>query len=148
MPTLAENRRARHDYEILEKFEAGLVLSGAEVKSVKLGRLNLQGSYVLARGLELWLVGAQIAPYGPAGPQQSGYDPKSDRKLLLKRQQLGYLVGRLTQDRLTLVPLSAYTAHRFVKLEIGLARGRTRYDKRAAMRKREIDRSIRRTLHR
>jgi len=146
MPTLADNRRATHDYQILEKFEAGLVLSGAEVKSAKAKHLSLQGAYVIPKGTELWLTGARIAAYPPAQGTGLAQDPERDRKLLLRRPELSYLMGKLGQAGLTLVPLSVYTAHRFVKVEIGLARGKTRYDKRSALRKRETDREIRRTL--
>lgn len=142
MPTLAQNRRARHDYEILETFEAGLVLSGAEVKSAKGGRINLQGAFVIPKGEELWLTGANIAAYAPAG-QGRVYDPIRDRKLLLKRSELQHLSGKVRERGLTLVPLSVYTSHRFVKLELALARGKTRYDKRAAIRRREIEREVR-----
>jgi len=148
MPTLAHNRRAPHDYHILEKFEAGLVLSGAEVKSAKAGHLSLQGAYVIPKGTELWLTGTRIAAYPPAKGSSLSQDPERDRKLLLRRAELSYLSAKLRQGGLTLVPLSVYTAHRFVKVEIGLARGKTRYDKRVSLRKRETDREIRRTLKR
>ncbi len=148
MPTLAQNRKALHEYQILEKFEAGLVLSGAEVKSVKGGRAALTGAYVIPKGTELWLTGCHIAPYAPAGSRQLGYEAERDRKLLLKRSELQHLSGKLRQGGLTVVPLSLYTAHRFVKVELGLARGKTRYDKRVTIRKRETEREIRRTLKR
>ncbi len=145
MATIAENRRARHDYEILERVEAGLVLSGAEVKSAKTGRVQLQGSYVLPKGQELWLTGMHIAPYAPAGAGVS-YQPIRDRKLLLKRRELSHLFGKLAEQGLTLVPLSVYTSHRFVKVELGLGRGKTRHDKRASIKKRETERDMRRSL--
>lgn len=146
MPTLAQNRRALHDYLILEKFEAGLVLTGAEVKSAKAGRMNLQGAYVIPKGRELWLTNADIAAYPPAKVSGRAYDAKRDRKLLLKRRELEQLLGKLSQGGLTIVPISVYTAHRFIKVELGLARGKTRYDKRVAIRKRETEREIRRSL--
>jgi len=146
MPTLAQNKHAWHDYQILEKFEAGLILTGPEVKSAKGGQVNLQGAYVIPKVGELWLTGCSIAPYAPAKGVQQGYDPTRDRKLLLTSHELGYLTGKLKQRGLTLVPLSIYTAHRFVKVELGLSRGKTRYDKRVTLRKRETDREIRRTL--
>lgn len=148
MPSLADNRRATYDYQILDKIEAGLVLSGPEVKSAKAGHLNLQGAYVIPKGSELWLTGCHISPYAPAGPQPS-YDPTRDRKLLLKQSELRYLLGKVKEPGLTLVPLSVYTAHRLVKLELAVARGKSRYDKRAAIRKRETKRELRqRTLQR
>lgn len=149
MPTLAQNRKARHDYDILETYEAGLVLTGAEVKSVKGGRINLQGSFVVPKGNELWLTGCHIAPYAPAAGTSPSYDPLRDRKLLLKQTELQHLAGKVRESGLTLVPLSVYTAHRFVKLELALARGRTRHDKRAAIKRREVEREVRkRTLTR
>jgi SsrA-binding protein len=148
MPQLAENRKARYDYSILEKFEAGLVLTGPEVKAIKGGRANLQGSFVLPKGLELWLVGMQVAPYPPAKREQVGYDPKRDRKLLLGDFELKHLIGKLREKGLTVVPLSLYTSHRFIKVEVGLARGKTRYDKRIALRQRETAKEIQRSLKR
>ena len=146
MPTLADNRRATYDYKILEKYEAGLVLTGPEVKSAKSGRINLQGAYIIPKGRELWLTGCHISPYAPAGVLP-GYDPTRDRKLLLKRSELDYLVGRAGEKGLTLVPVSVYTSHMLVKLGLGLGRGKTQHDKRAAIRKRETTRELRqRTL--
>ncbi len=146
MSKLADNKRALYDYQILEKFEAGLVLTGPEVKSAKGGRINLQGAYVIPKGSELWLSGADIALYLPAKTQQVGYDSKRDRKLLLKQAELAYLLGKIKEKGLTLMPLSVYTSRRLIKLEIGLARGKTRYDKRAEIRKREVNREIRSSL--
>ncbi len=146
MSKLADNKRALYDYQILEKFEAGLVLTGPEVKSAKGGRINLQGAYVIPKGSELWLSGADITLYLPAKTQQVGYDSKRDRKLLLKQAELAYLLGKIKEKGLTLMPLSVYTSRRLIKLEIGLARGKTRYDKRAEIRKREVNREIRSSL--
>lgn len=147
MPKLADNRRAMHDYQILETYEAGLVLSGAEVKSIKGGRCNLAGSYVIPKGMELWLTGAQIASYPPAKAHQVGYDAAQDRKLLLRSRELLYLLGKVKQEGLTLVPVSVYTKHSLIKLELGLARGKTRYDKRASLRRKDAAKEIRnRTL--
>ncbi|MBI5466108.1 MAG: SsrA-binding protein SmpB [Candidatus Kerfeldbacteria bacterium] len=146
MPTLTQNKRARYDYEILQKYEAGLVLSGPEVKSAKLKHVVLQGAYLIPKGNELWLTGCSIAPYPPASGVQAGYDARRDRKLLLKSSELSYLLGKMREPGLTLVPLSLYTAHRLVKLEFAVARGKTRYDKRAAIRKRETAREIRSSL--
>jgi len=146
MPTLAENRKARHDYQILETLEAGLVLTGPEVKSAKGGRANLQGAYVIPKGNELWITGMNIAAYPPAHGVQTGYDPVGDRKLLLKKSELSYLVGKLKEQGLTLVPISLYTAHSLVKISLGIARGKTKYDKRVSIRKREVDRELRSNL--
>lgn len=144
MPTYAENRRARHDYRILETFEAGIALSGPEVKSVKSGRLSLQGSYVrLDRSGQAWLVGCHIALYPPAAEVQRHYDPVRERQLLLHSHQLKGLIGTLKQAGLTLVPLSVYTKGSLIKLELGVARGKKQHDKRAAIKKRELEREIR-----
>lgn len=146
MSTLAHNKRALHEYQILEKFEAGLVLSGAEVKSTKGGRANLQGSYVIPKGNQLWLTGVNIAGYPPAKREQVGYDPARDRKLLLHTREMSYLIGKLKEKGLTVVPISIYTAHRLVKVELGVARGKTLHDKRATIKKRENQREIRSSL--
>ena len=146
MKTLADNKRAWHDFEILEKFQAGLVLTGAEVKSAKLGRASLQGAYVLPRGSALWLTGMNIAAYAPAKGSGQELSPDRDRKLLLNRRELDSIIGRLGQGGLTVVPLSLYTTHGLVKIELGLGRGKTKYDKRATIKKRETDREIRSSL--
>jgi SsrA-binding protein len=148
MPQLTQNKRAYYDYNILQKYEAGLVLTGPEVKSAKQGQVVLQGAYLIPKGSELWLTGCSIAPYSPARGVQEGYDARRDRKLLLKASELQYLLGKMREPGLTLVPLSLYTSHRFIKLEFALARGKTKYDKRTAIRKREVAREIRSSLTR
>ena len=145
MVNFAENRKAHFDYEILEKFEAGLVLSGAEVKSIKNGRMNLTGSYVNFHNGELYLINASIAPYQPKN-QPLDYDPLRSRKLLLKKQEISYLAGKVKQKGLTLVPLKAYNKGRRVKIEIALAKGKKQYDKREAIAKRETAKKIEREL--
>lgn len=145
MSTFSENRKAYFDYEILEKFEAGLVLSGAEVKSIKNGRINLAGSYVNFHDGELYLLNASVAPYQPKN-QPLDYDPERSRKLLLKKQEIGYLAGKIKQRGLTLVPLKVYNKGRRIKIEIGLVRGKKQYDKRAVISKREAERKIEREL--
>jgi len=141
MSVLAENRKAYFDYEILEKFEAGLVLSGAEVKSIRGGRMNLVGSYVNFHNGEPYLIGASIAPYQPKN-QPSDYDPSRTRKLLLNKKEIDYISGKTKQKGLTLIPLRVYNKGRRIKIEIGLARGKKQYDKRAAISKRETARKI------
>ena len=143
MPSLAYNKRAKFDYEILEKYEAGIVLSGAEVKALRAGNAKLQGSYLtVARG-ELSLIGAHIGKYSGAGAQE-GYDPTRSRKLLVHRKELLFLAGKIQQTGLTLVPLELYTAGRRIKLSFALARGKKLYDKRASLKKRDLDREARR----
>lgn len=145
MAILAENRKARFDYEILETFEAGLVLSGAEVKSARGGRMNLTGSYVNFIGGELHLIGANIAPYQPKN-QPPDYDPSQSRKLLLKKSELDYLAGKTQQKGLTLVPIKVYNKGRRIKLELALARGKKEYEKREKIAKREAAREIERLV--
>lgn len=145
MPDLAYNKLARRDYEILETFEAGLVLTGQEVKSVRAGQMKLQGAYVtIARG-EAWLVGAHIPPWKPAG-NLSGYERDRSRKLLLHKRELDYLAGKTGEKGLTLVPIRVYTSRGRLKLEFTLSRGRKEFEKREVIRRRETDREIRRAL--
>ena len=143
MKTHAQNKKAYHDFEILEKIEAGIVLTGQEVKSIKGGRVSIQGSYVRIRGEEAYLEGADVPAYQPANAPKD-YNPKKDRKLLLTKAQLKKLGGRTREKGLTLVPLKVYTKQGLVKVEIALAKGKKRQDKREAIKKREADIRIRR----
>lgn len=145
MAAFAENRKAYFDYEILEIFEAGLVLSGAEVKSIKNGRMNLTGSYINLHNGEPYLVGAFIAPYQPKN-QPSDYDPYKSRKLLLKKDEIAYMAGKVKERGLTLMPIKVYNKGRRIKIEFALARGKKQYDKRESISKREVMRKIERTL--
>ena len=145
MSVFSENRKAYFNYEILEKFEAGLILSGAEVKSIKGGRMNLTGSYVNFHNGEPYLIGASIAPYQPKN-QPSDYDPSRSRKLLLNKKEIDYISGKTKQKGLTLIPLKVYNKGRRIKIEIGLVRGKRQYDKRAAIAKRETVKKIERSL--
>lgn len=148
MKRLAEHRRARHDYEILETFEAGLVLNGTEVKSAREGRMQIAGSYVIPRRENLWLVGAQIPPFQPANAPED-YDPGRDRKLLLHKRELRTLLGKAREKGLTLIPLFVYsTARGFLKLAFGVARGKKTRDRREEIGKREAQRDIDRALKR
>ncbi len=145
MPTLVENKRAKFEYQILDTFEAGLMLLGHEVKSARLGRMSLLGAYVtIARGA-LWLIGAHIQRYPQAGPLPD-YDPDRTRKLLLHKREIAKIAGKLEQKGLTLVPLSAYTKGSKIKLSFGLARGKKLYEKKETIKRRESDREIRRSL--
>ena len=145
MATFAENRKAHFNYTILETFQAGLVLQGQEVKSVRLGRVSLAGSYVVVHGEELFLRGATISPYQP-GNTPPGYNPERDRKLLLRKEEIRYFLGKSKEEGLTLVPLRVYTDKRTIKLEFGLARGKKKEDKREVLKKREAKREIERAL--
>jgi SsrA-binding protein len=143
-PILIENKRAYHDYEIIDKFEAGLVLNGQEVKSIKSGRINLNASYVVfyhQPGSELHLIGASIPPYQPKNAPKN-YDEKRSRKLLLRKKEIRYLEGKSGQKGLTFIPLKVYTLNGKIKLEFALARGKKAYDKRDTLKKRDIKREI------
>ncbi|MDD4901270.1 MAG: SsrA-binding protein SmpB [Patescibacteria group bacterium] len=148
MPILAVNKRANFDYDIQEIYEAGLVLLGYEVKSIKTGHVSLKGSYVTfkqARGKglpEAFLTNAHIPLYKFAGDRPS-YDPLRSRKLLLKKKEIRYLMGKKQEQGLTLVPIKIYTKHSFIKLEFGVGKGRKKYDKREVIKKRELDREVR-----
>lgn len=139
------NKKATFDYTILERLEAGVNLTGAEVKSVKSGHATLEGSFVRIMGSEAYLVNAQIFPYIYARPE--GYDPKRTRKLLLHKSELISLKSKIEGSNLTMVPISWYTRGPLVKLEIGLARGKKQYEKRETKRredqKRELEREYR-----
>lgn len=140
------NRRVSHDYEILDTYEAGIHLTGAEVKSIKGGRMSLEGSFVKVVGNEVYLLNAHIFPYPYARPE--GYDPKRTRKLLLHKKEIVQLTTKLASSTLTLVPLSCYNTHGFLKVKIGLAKGKKEYQKREKLRKRAIERDIERELRR
>jgi len=145
MPTLTTNPRARFDYTILETFEAGMVLSGQEVKSIKNNRMSLKGSYVTIKNEEAWLINALVPPYQPKNTPDD-YDSGRSRKLLLHKKEISKLIGRTRQKGLTLVPLRVYTKHNRIKLEIGLGQGRRKIDKREKIKKREVKRRIDRAL--
>ncbi len=145
--TIAENRRARFDYEVLEKIEAGIVLAGHEVKSAKTGLLNLGGSYGLIRGGEAYLFNASIQPF-PGANVPPGYDPSHMRTLLLEKKQIRTLEGKLKEARFTLIPLRAFVTRNLIKIELGLAKSKKSEDKRESIKKRETDREIRRDLKR
>jgi len=142
---LATNDRARYDYELLEKLEAGLVLTGQEVKSAKTGHLKLKGAHVAFTRGEAMLVGAHIARYPKAGPLPD-YDPERSRKLLLHKRQLDRLRGKREEEGLTVVPIRAYMVGGRVKIEIAVARGKKEYEKRESIKKRDIDRQVRSAL--
>jgi SsrA-binding protein len=143
--TVATNRRARHEYEILETIEAGLVLRGTEVKSLRLGQVNFKDAYATVRHGEAWLLGCHISPYSHG--TDANHDPERDRKLLLHRREINRLAGKVAERGLTLVPLRIYFKGGRAKLELGLARGKKLHDKRAALRereaRREMDRAVR-----
>lgn len=145
MPVLADNKKAHFDYEILETFEAGLVLEGHEVKSIKSGRAKIQGAYAIIRGNETYILGMHVPPYQQANTPPN-YDPDRTRKLLLTKAETMRLIGKTAEKGLTLLPLQVYTKHGLIKLRLGLGRGKKKTDKRQAIKARESKRSIDRTL--
>lgn len=142
MSTLATNKRAKFDYQILEVFEAGLVLTGAEVKSAKLGQVQLKGSFVQVRGNVAWLKNAFISAYKPAGKRED-YDPYRDRKILLHQKEIKRFLGKQKAEGLTIVPVCVYLKRNLVKVELGLARGKRKYEKREIIKKRDVERQMR-----
>ena len=142
----ASNRRARHDYEILDTLEAGLVLHGSEVKSLRNGGGTMKDAYADIEGNELWLHNLHIAPYKYA--REGGHPPERKRKLLAKRREIDRLIGTLNEQGLTLVPLSIYFSNGYAKVELALARGRRSIDKRQAIREREQQREMERAARR
>lgn len=144
--TIALNRRARHDYDVLLELDAGLVLIGPEIKSIRAGRVNIAEGFARFRDDELWLQNVHIAPY-EAAARDNPEDPRRPRKLLLHRSQLVRLQQELDeQPRATLIPLRLYFVRGRVKVQLGLVRGRREYDKRQAIAKRDAERSIQRAL--
>ena len=145
--TVVSNRKARRDYEILESFETGIVLSGAEVKSLRGGRGSLAEAFGRVRGGEIWLEGMHIPPYEQAMDKRT-YDPIRTRKLLLHRKQIERLIGKTAERGLALVPLRVYFAHGLAKVELGLARGKRQFEKRQAIAEREHEREMQRAAGR
>lgn len=143
-PPVAQNRRARRDYIIEETLEAGIVLQGTEVKSLRAGKASLSDSYATFRGGEAFLVNLHIAPYEQAGRENP--DPRRERKLLLHKAEIARLRGRVAERGLTLVPLELYFRKGRAKLSLGLARGKRLHDKRESIRRREQDRELRRAV--
>lgn len=142
--TIATNRRARFDYTIVETFEAGLVLTGSEVKSLREGRANLKDSYGIVKGGEAWLIGAHISTYSFA--RDGGHDPERTRKLLLHKREIERIGAKLAERGLTLVPIRLYFKDGKAKLELGLGRGKARYDKRETLKRRQADREMERAM--
>jgi SsrA-binding protein len=141
---IAKNRRATFDYDLLDRFEAGLALKGTEIKSIRAHQVSLQRAYVQARDGELWLLEANIAPYAQAS--RENHEPTRPRKLLLHRREINKIIDELTQKSLTMVPTRLYLKEGRAKLEVALARGKRKYDKREDIAKRESDRRIDRAL--
>jgi SsrA-binding protein len=143
---IVDNRRARHDYELLERVEAGVALTGSEVKSLRDGHVQLGGAYADLRDGEAWLVGASIAEYAQGG--QRNHAPERERKLLLHRREIDSLLGKVREKGLTLVPTRMYFKDGRVKVELALGRGREKADKRRAIAARDAQRQMERALRR
>lgn len=144
MKIYAENKKGRFNYEILDELEAGIVLSGAEVKSIRDKKISLREAFATLKKNEIYLTNAHISPYKPA--QLENYEPTQPRKLLLSRAEINKIIGKLSGEGLTLVPLKIYDKNGKIKLLIGLARGKKKHDKREAIKKRDINRDIKKEL--
>ena len=147
MKILAINKRATFDYQVLETFEAGLVLFGYEVKSLRNGQANLKGSYISfgtdsKNSNEALLINSHISLYGPAGPRDE-YNPQRPRKILLNKKELSHLIGKTQEKGLTVIPIKLYTKNSFIKLEIAVVKGKKMFDKREDLKKKEVERNIR-----
>lgn len=143
MANYAENRKANFDYEIIEKYEAGIELLGTEVKSVRSGRMSLEGAFVIIRGGEAFLINSNIPPYQPKNVDKN-YDPLRNRKILLTKKEIRELAGTEKNKSLTIAPLSVYNKGRKIKISIAEVRGKKKFDKRETIKKREVDREVRR----
>jgi SsrA-binding protein len=153
MKIITKNKKAYFDYEIIETLEAGMKLTGQEVKSIKNGKISIKGSYVILKKQkdkeipEVFLVGCNIPPYQPNNTS-SDYDPQRSRKLLLKKLEIKRLIGKTKEKGLTVIPLKVYTRKGKIKLEIAIVKGKRKTDKREKIKKKEVDRQIRRALKR
>ncbi|MCC5890077.1 MAG: SsrA-binding protein SmpB [Alkalibacterium sp.] len=141
---IAQNRKARYEYTILDTIEAGIVLQGTEIKSIRAGRINLKDGYASIRNGEIWLVNVHISPFEQGN--QFNHDPVRPRKLLMKKKQIDRLIGEVKQGGITLVPLKVYIKNGFAKVLIGLAKGKKQYDKRETIKRRDQDRQLRRAI--
>jgi len=145
--SITKNKQAYFDYEILDTFEAGLVLSGPEVKAIKIGQINLKGSYInIKDGHYAYLVNAHISAYHPAVNQQRDYNPYQQRQLLLHTKELRELYGKSKEAGLTIIPLEVYLSHSLIKLKIGIARGKKKHDKRESIKQKDFARHKRQEL--
>jgi len=143
---VATNPKARHDYEILETMEAGMVLTGSEVKSLRGGSASMRESFAIIRDGETWLIGMHIGPYAQAG--YAGHEPTRTRKLLLHKDEIQRLVGKTAERGLTLVPLKVYFNHGLAKIELGLAKGKKSYDRRESLKEEDAQMQIDRAMKR
>jgi SsrA-binding protein len=142
--TIARNRKALHEYHVIDTYEAGIVLAGPEVKSVRAGKISLNEAFARIDGNEAWLYGLHITPYDPAS--RWNVDPTRHRKLLLKRREIRRLIGATQQEGFTLVPIEIYLKDNYVKVALALAKGKKTFDKRESVKKRDADREIQRAV--
>jgi len=145
MKIYSENKKATFDYEVIERFEAGLVLFGQEVKSIKTGHINLSGAYITLASGEPFLVGVIVPPYQPNNAG-ADYNTERPRKLLLNKKEINYLIGKTKVKGFSLIPLKVYENSGRIKLEFGLAKGKKKYDKKEKIKKRDVDREVSREL--
>jgi len=145
MKIYSENKKANFNYTILEKFEAGLVLFGQEVKSIKTGHINLAGTYVTINQEEPYLIGVKVPPYQPNNAG-ADYDQERQRKLLLTKKEINYLIGKSSQKGFSLIPLKIFENNGRIKLEFGLAKGAKKYDKKEKIKNKDLDREVNREL--
>jgi SsrA-binding protein len=141
---ITTNRKAARDFHLQDRHEAGLVLTGTEIKSIRAGRVDMGDGYVQPRDGELWLINVHIAPYDPAG--RYGHEPRRPRKLLLRRREINRLISRVSERGYTIVPVRLYLKDGLAKVEIALARGKRKYDKRQAIARRDAQREVERAL--
>jgi len=141
---VADNKRAHFNYEILETFEAGIELTGPEVKSIESGHISIKESFATIKKDELWLTNAHVSPYKPASLNNA--EPTRSRKLFLKKDELNHLVGKVQAEGLTLIPTKIYLSHGLIKVEIALAKGKKAWNKKELIKKRDIDRDLSREL--
>ena len=141
---VSDNKKARFNYELIETYEAGIELTGPEVKSIKSGHISINEAFATIKSSEIWLTNAHISPYKPAN--QNNSEPTRPRKLLLKKNEINHLLGKVQAEGFTLVPTKVYLSHGLIKIEIALARGEKNRDKREIIKKRDIDREISREL--
>lgn len=144
---IADNRQARFQYEILETYEAGIELTGTEVKSIRAGKANLRDGYVIIRNGEAWLLNVHISPYQASG-QYFNHEPRRTRKLLLHRREISKLIGQVEQQGLTLIPLKLYFKRGWIKVSVGLAKGKKLHDKRETLKRRQDQREMARAMKR
>ena len=145
MKILAKNQKAYFNYTVLEKFEAGIILQGQEVKSLRTKGISLAGSYVIIKNEEVFWIGAKIPPYQPKNTSIN-YQPERSRKLLLQKKEIKRLIGKTKEKGLTLVPLTVYTKNNKIKIEFGIVKGKKKFDKRESIKKRDIEKNIREEL--